>query len=526
MKRNGFKIGGLGLLPGLLLFLSIPPFGLFPLSYVSLWPVLYVLTNAQISKPQKWGFAIFHTWVIGICIHFWIYFACVDFGGLSPSWGVLATCAFGLIANLEFFIAMAAALLVKQKKYQLLVYFMAFVITQKLLPLKLFPWSIASPQVQMPWLASSYFFVGTLGMLIISFFMNVALLKGWRIWRVKDRKAMMRWSVQISCVVMLLVGFYVARSNIEYRNEKNVSDLKVLMIQGNIANAIKLSAEQGMISAIYKSVLTYQNITDQALSRIPKEERKSLFVFWPETSYPIAYSQERDSLSASVDQLQKDWMNSYEEVQFIFGTYGYKHYRPNGIQNQMVWVQDQNHVHRYTKQHLLAFGEFLPFRNWLPTYLERLWPYEDFSSGPSRKNWLLSSDIRALPNICYEVLFDDLSLDRFLNQSNLLLNVTNDGWWSNKVARETHLLMVRERAAVAGVPIVRITNTGISAWVTSWGQAMDRLVENSEQAKLISIPVPVSPWGPIYWGHVQKILGWLSFVLFLIWLRRNPLEDL
>lgn len=524
--KRGFHLILLAFLPAVALFLAIPPIGLFPLSFVALLPVFHVIRSSTYSQKQKIGFAFLHSLAIGVAIHFWLYHAAVDYGGFPPWIGVLVVLVFGCVANLEFFISCCMASLMRSPRWSIAIYFFTFVLVMRWLPIKLFPWSIAAPQAQVHVLAPGYFFTGTLGMLIFSLFMNYAFEQAGRYWQKRDRLKLYRWCGVMSGVVIVFAGCVGVKRILDARDPESVVQAQFLLVQGNIANAVKLDAEQGMKDAIFNTLSAYQRLTQTALeSDQPPRTDIPLYVIWPETAYPIAFQTERDAISHAIDDTHMQWMQLYPHAQFIFGSYHYAHYDIHGVQNVIVWTEPGQGVKRYAKQRLLAFGEFLPFRKWLPPVLELQWPYEDFHAGEQVELWKLNSFLKLLPNICYEVLFDDVSSNRFRLQANMLLNVTNDGWWSSRVGREVHLLMARERAAVSGVPLLRVTNTGISAWINSWGDVEDRLDENQPQAKLILKKIPVHPWGPVWWGVFQSGVGWLLFCLFIFYVVRSEKDD-
>jgi len=142
-----------------------------------------------------------------------------------------------------------------------------------------------------------------------------------------------------------------------------------------------------------------------------------------------------------------------------------------------------------------------------------------------RRVWDLHPSIRILPTICYEILFNDISRSRFQLNANILLNLANDGWWGSNYAKNLHLLLARERAATAGIPIIRATNNGISAWINAWGEIKDVLDNDQPHAKLIQKNIPVQPWGPPWWGVFQDVIGWLLFVIFILYVYKSEMNE-
>lgn len=507
---------------------SSPPFSLFPLSYLALIPALHVLRSDLFTRKHKVVFGFLNAWFIGMAAHHWIYYAAMHYGGYPPWISILAVVLFGIVSNSEFFIAVVLAVCVRSQRWVIPVYMLGFIVVARLPGIKLFPWSLGAVQVQFKYLAAGYFFTGTVGMLALTVFMNYLSERAWVYWRRRDHTRLIAWSKAVSVSVLIISGMVFMRLYLENKAGEHTTEVSLLPVQGNIANATKLDAQYGQMDAIGYTIETYQKITEQVLTPLRSQMGSSpLFVIWPETAYPIAFGQEQDDMSASVDAYHRSWMSSFPNTEFIFGSYGYKHHNVHGVQNVIAWVRSSGSTFRYVKQRLLAFGEYLPLRKWLPESLEMQWPFEDFSNGGKLAQvWELAPGVRVLPNICYEVLFDSVSQDRFMLSANMLLNVTNDGWWVNHMSKELHLMMARERSAVAGVPTLRVTNTGVSAWIDAWGQVEDRLDEDQPQARLWRKTIATRPWGPPSWGLFQALCGWILGFVILLYISRTEQRDI
>lgn len=140
---------------------------------------------------------------------------------------------------------------------------------------------------------------------------------------------------------------------------------------------------------------------------------------------------------------------------------------------------------RYHKQRLVIFGEFVPLARWLP-FLKWLTPIGDgFDAGtePGRFPVVLQSvgstnePVTAMisPVICFEDIFPHGTREQVEPDTDLLLELTNDGWFSESSAQWQHCANAAFRAVENGVPLVRCANNGITCWIDSVGRFRDQV---------------------------------------------------
>jgi apolipoprotein N-acyltransferase len=125
----------------------------------------------------------------------------------------------------------------------------------------------------------------------------------------------------------------------------------------------------------------------------------------------------------------------------------------------------------YDKTYLLAFGEYIPFGDWFPSLYEisknsgRLTKGSSLEAIPWREH-----KITAL--ICYEDI-----LPSFVNGAvrhsdpDLLVNMTNDAWFGKTTEPTIHLALAKYRAIEHRRWLVRVTNTGVSAFIDPLGRS-------------------------------------------------------
>jgi apolipoprotein N-acyltransferase len=128
----------------------------------------------------------------------------------------------------------------------------------------------------------------------------------------------------------------------------------------------------------------------------------------------------------------------------------------------------------YDKIHLVPFSEYIPWRNWLWFASDLTGLVGDFSRGTQYSVGQLPGG-RFSVVICYEAIFPD-QVRRYVKEgAELLINVSNDGWFGRSAAPAQHLAMARVRAAENRRWLLRDTNTGHTVSVDPYGRIVARL---------------------------------------------------
>jgi apolipoprotein N-acyltransferase len=143
---------------------------------------------------------------------------------------------------------------------------------------------------------------------------------------------------------------------------------------------------------------------------------------------------------------------------------------------------------RYDKSHLVPGGEYLPLR-WLaePLGLARLVPGSiDFRPGPGAETWTLPGLPPLSPNICYEIIFPGAVVDRAQRPA-FILTVSNDAWFGTSGPPQHHA-QARLRAIEEGMPVVRVTPTGISGLIDARGGLLQSLPQGEAATARVGVP--------------------------------------
>jgi apolipoprotein N-acyltransferase len=230
----------------------------------------------------------------------------------------------------------------------------------------------------------------------------------------------------------------------------NSTKLKVAILQGNIDQYKKW--DDHFVSSILS---TY---TDLALQTANKDID---LVVWPESAVPGWIPDDKKLM---------DWLILLARRTKAYHLIGCVTHQPKGDANSALLLSpDGSDLGMYHKMHLVPFGEYNPFgkimRKWIP-YLGQL---GEFIGGKESVVFPIKQAFMA-PTICYEMMFSRQIVSHINKKANLIINLTNDGWYLNTSAPYQHLAGSVLRAIETGCPVIRAANTGVSAVITPLGR--------------------------------------------------------
>ncbi len=159
---------------------------------------------------------------------------------------------------------------------------------------------------------------------------------------------------------------------------------------------------------------------------------------------------------------------------------------------------DGKQAGRYRKQRLVIFGEYVPLADALP-FLRHLTPIEGgFTAGSGPAPMVMTAPrARFSTLICFEDVFAASGREAADAESDFLVNLTNDGWFSESAEQWQHAANATFRAIENGLPLVRCTNNGLTCWVDAFGRMRAVHFEGSENVyqagfKLVTLPLPAA----------------------------------
>lgn len=171
------------------------------------------------------------------------------------------------------------------------------------------------------------------------------------------------------------------------------------------------------------------------------------------------------------------------------------------------------------KTRLVAFGEYVPFREKLPFLQAFNLPGADLVPG-ERVGLVELGGLEIGPVICFEALFHDVAQQQSRLGARLLAVMSIDDWYMDSRAHEQLLAASVFRAVENQLPVVRSASLGISASIDARGNIRGRAPEKQWAALRAEVIVPESSEAPIYRGLFPWLCGLALFaVIFEPWMR-------
>jgi apolipoprotein N-acyltransferase len=152
----------------------------------------------------------------------------------------------------------------------------------------------------------------------------------------------------------------------------------------------------------------------------------------------------------------------------------------------MLFATDGRFVRRYDKIHLVPFGEFVPYENLLFFAKKLTGKVGKFERGTSRDPMTIA-DATGQPHrygvfICYEAVFADEVRHFAANGAEVLVNISDDGWYGDTSAPWQHLNMARMRAIENRRWLLRDTNSGVTAAIDPYGRVRQSIPRHQVDA--------------------------------------------
>jgi apolipoprotein N-acyltransferase len=445
----------LAVLSGLLLVLSFPKFDLYPLSAVALVPLIFV-TGREAKAGRRFLGGSLAGFVFFAGTSTWIYMVMRDFGGLGipAAGGVLGLLCLILSLYWGCFAWLAGYLwCVRWGPLAAPFLWVALELARGHL-FTGYPWLLLGYALtDYPGLARLASWTGVYGLsfLVISF--NVAWAWLW-IERSGER-AFPKCSTTFLTALLAVTLLLWATATEETYSE----DRKAFLVQTNIPQEVAFSpwtpeAQKALFDRL-------EILTTDAVGR---QETPAL-VIWPEM--PASFYFFDDGFTRPFMEGIARRMNSFFLTGIVAFVPGSNRTQP--LNSNVLLDPSGTLLAQYDKIHLVPFGEYIPWSEWLGFAESLTAETGDFVSG-SRYVVTEALGGRVSSIICYEAIFPELSR-RFVQEgAELLVNISNDGWFGNSAARYQHLLMARMRAIENARYLLRTTNTGITVVIRPDGQ--------------------------------------------------------
>jgi apolipoprotein N-acyltransferase len=437
----------------LLLIFSFPNFELYPLAWIALAPLLIAI--ARRPSPLK---AFILGWATGSAFFYvtcyWLTYSMIHYGGLPTVLAyLLLVPAAVVIGVFPGIFAWLMALAIRQWGYMALLLAPVFWTALEWVRLGVTGqlWNaLGYSQAYHPYLIQTATWGGVYAVSFLIALINavVALL-------ITSRT---RWTMAASLLSVLAVGFAIENSQpnmLEFRivDEHRVVD--VVAVQPNVPMTAVKSVEETK-----ELIERHLSLSTGALNSLTDNKHPRL-VIWPESPMNFTYSSDnslRELVAGFTRQHHTSLLfNSLEPAP------------ADGAYNSALLVNEEGRlISQYDKIRLMPFGEYVPLPQWLPGASLITGIVGEFTPGT---NYTLMpfGDRRAGVFICIEAAYPWIARRMTSDGAGVLINISNDGYLGPTAVMRQHLANAIFRAVENGRPVLRVTNSGLSASINTYG---------------------------------------------------------
>jgi apolipoprotein N-acyltransferase len=295
------------------------------------------------------------------------------------------------------------------------------------------------------------------------------------------------WIAPVMALLLLAAMGIFGGVRLSLQPTATVANVKLRIMQPNLQQDVRFN-----YSAKAEVMQKYLTLSDRASGPQSTGVRDANILIWPESAFPFFLTREADAMAQIADLLPKGTIlitGSVRAPDLPAGTKITRAY------NSIYAIDhDGSVLSVYDKLHLVPFGEYLPFQDWMEKlgFVQLTKVQGGFIPGTRRRPMEIPNAPRVLPLICYEAIFpgDVAARD---DRPGWIVNLTNDGWFGISTGPYQHLQQARLRAIEQGLPEVRAANTGISAVIDPLGRVIARLGLGVEGVLDSSLPSAIAP---------------------------------
>jgi apolipoprotein N-acyltransferase len=260
-------------------------------------------------------------------------------------------------------------------------------------------------------------------------------------------------------------------------------------------------------------------------------DSETALVVWPETAIPIQVNEDSIKSNRFLIPLWS-FLKEHPHINLLTGLEGYrildnqnKTEYSEGIPGTDKYVNSYNSAVLFDSSQYMVYhkSKLVPGVEVLPSFLHFLdrW-FEKFGGTtggytPQQERTVLKTynhTYSIAPAVCYESIYGEFMSKYILNGADIIVIITNDGWWGNTSGYKQHENYARLRAVETGCWVVRSANTGISCFINPSGRVINAQPWNSETAIKLSIPLENSQ--PTFYVAHGDILSKIAVVLAIL----------
>jgi apolipoprotein N-acyltransferase len=452
---------GIALVSAVLLIISFPDFDLWPLAWIGLVPLMLIVARS----PRPWP-SFFMGWLCGTVFFYgscyWLTYSMIHTGGISP-WVAYPLLLPGAILMGLFPAVFTLTLARVSRRWGPVSLFLAPLSWTAL------EWARLEITGQL-WNAIGYSqayhpsFIQSArwgGVYAVGFFIVLANAAVAFALLQRTKRALGIAVLVILSVASVLLLTSRSLLSEEERFIRDNDDPVVVAVQPNVPmDLVKSNEDMRRLSA------RHFEMSESALRQLPDDlqngnGKSPRLVIWPESPMNFAYggdAQLRERLADFAKANHTSVLLNSQEV------------APNdGIYNSAVFINEEGRlVAQYDKIRLLPFGEYVPLPRWMPAAGLIRAIVGEFTPGTNYR-LMQVGPVRAGVFICIESAYPSIARRFTVAGADVLINISNDGYLGRTAVMRQHLANAIFRAVENGRPLLRVTNTGITASITASG---------------------------------------------------------
>lgn len=318
--------------------------------------------------------------------------------------------------------------------------------------------------------------------------------------------------------IVALLSFGLNRMTASVQSTKAI---RVAAVQANVPQLEKFDPQ--FAPKVFEK---FRRLSEVAVRTNPPPE----LLVWPESSMPDPV---RDQNTESY-QFVRSFAGS-NKTDLMLGTLDFED--RHDYNAALLVSNNGERMQIYRKIHLVPFGEYIPLRNSFPLFatIAGTWVPGDFARGTEHSVFsLTNSDVRVAPLICFEDTVGDLVRHFVLNGADLLVDITNDGWFLHSSGAEQHLANAKFRCVENRRPMIRAANTGVTCFVSQFGRIIDYFRDDigspfCEGTLTGEVPLPQDRYLTFYTRHgewfaeICAAITVMTIIVFLVrrWIGRS-----
>jgi apolipoprotein N-acyltransferase len=506
VRQIHFTAWILVLISALLQVLIFPLPGVYVLSWVALAPLIFALLHARSAgeleiagvlrlRPASPGQGFLLSYVCGILWYagtcYWIYDTMRLYGGLSAPMALLTLflfcCYLGLYHG--FFGLFVSLLAGSSRNYRRALVATPFLwVAMELARTRItgFPWNLlGTAQVDNVSLCRLATWTGVYGISFEIALVNVAMAAAFLVPKEK-RGAML--TAALAAAAVLQAGRLIEAPSANGNH-------KALLVQQNIPVAANWTPEYFQQTLKELTDLTANSVSAQGEAKID-------LLVWPESPAPFFTNDSRFRETISdLARETKAWV--------VTGVIGTSAGNTPMFNSAALVSPTGDWTARYDKVHLVPFGEYLPFPSLFAFAGGLTKEVGEFEHGTSRAP--LDADGEKLGVfICYESVFPGEVRQFADHGAQVLINISNDGWYGDSGAYAQHLNQTRMRAIENDRWLLSTTDTGVTASIDPWGRVAARIPRKQRTA--LVAPYALTSLTTFYTRHGD----WFAFACAII----------